>query len=164
MMAPFPGTYAWLYFQKQHIKKEAKRQLTAGVEKSELVLLQLSVRDAETKLRWEHSREFEYQGRMYDVVEKRFKNDSVYYWCWWDHAETELNRKLDRLVAGVWEKNPQHHEKERQLVRFLETLYFIEMPDWSIATYPERDAALPFCRAPYTSYTSAPNAPPPKLV
>lgn len=159
---PFPGTYAWLYFQKYQTKKEIKRQLIAGLDKSELVLLKCSIRDAETKLRWEHSREFEYQGQMYDVVEKSFKKDSVYYWCWRDYAESELNRKLDRLVAGVWKKNPQHQEKERQLVRFLKTLYFSEIPDWSILACPKREAGFPFRSVSYRSYIGTPLAPPPK--
>lgn len=163
VMAPFPGAYTWLYLQKQQIRKEIKSRLVAGMEKSELVLLKLSKRDAATQLHWEHNREFEYRGRMYDVVEESYKKDSVYYQCWQDNAETELNGQLNRLVAGIWEQDTQHHEKERQLLRFLETLYLSAIPDWTIVACPKHVAGLPACRISYISYINSPAAPPPKM-
>lgn len=69
--------------------------------------------ETETLLRWEHSKEFEYEGEMYDVVRAETRNDSVFYTLWWDHEETEINQKLARLTKEQHSRTPQ---KERLIV------------------------------------------------
>ena len=136
--------------------------MIAGLDKSELVLLKLTKQAAETELHWEHSREFEYQGQMYDVVEQFAVNDIIYYRCWWDHAETALNKKLERLVASALEQDPQHRETERQLVYFFKTLYFSEILPWYFSALPAciiQPSADFFC---YAAVNSAPLSPPPE--
>jgi hypothetical protein len=162
--APFPGTYAWLYFQKYQTKKEIKRQMIAGLDKSELVLLKFTPQESETELRWEHSREFEYKGQMYDVVEHNINNDTFYYWCWWDHAETGLNKKLDHLLASALERDTKHRETERQLVYFFKSLYFSEILPWYFSAIPERIIRPPADCFFYTSINSVPLLPPPEWV
>ena len=160
--APFPGTYTWLYFQKYQTKKEIKRQMIAGLDKSELVLLKLTKQAAETELHWEHSSEFEYKGQMYDVVEQFAVNDTIYYRCWWDHAETGLNKKLDQLLASALERDPKHRETERQLVYFFKTLYFSEIPPWYFSALPARIIQPPADFFLYAAVNSAPLSPPPE--
>ena len=41
---------------------------------------------------WKHEREFEYEGRRYDVVETARAGDTLRYWCRLAHRETLLNR------------------------------------------------------------------------
>ena len=74
--------------------------MLAGVDRSELVLLQFSKTDTKTLLQWEHDTEFEFQGQMFDVMEVSEKGDSVTYVCWPDKEETHLNQQLAQLVSG----------------------------------------------------------------
>jgi len=79
---PFLGTYTWLKIEKRKVKKSIKWSMIGGMDKSAFVLLKFTKEESETKLRWEHSREFEYAGQMYDVVEAAEQGDTTYYYCW----------------------------------------------------------------------------------
>ena len=81
--------------------------MIAGLPEEELVLLAFSMQDAARQLRWEHGREFEYQGQMCDVVHTVQKGDTIYYRCWPDLAETNLNRRLALLVEQALHHHPQ---------------------------------------------------------
>jgi len=159
---PFAGTYAWLHFEKRTVKKAIKRKLIAGIDKDELVLLRFSKQDAETKLHWEHSKEFEYNGEMYDVVTSETCGDSVYYRCWWDHEETRLNKKLARLVEDAFSNHPGRTEKQEQLIDFIKKWYcpaHIAL----ICAYADPPACLPERSAEVLlSFSVSPPLPPPR--
>ncbi len=55
-----------------------------------MVRLKFSKTEITTKLNWKHSKEFEFNNQMYDVVDKVVTRDSIRYWCWWDFKETEI--------------------------------------------------------------------------
>ena len=107
LFTQFAGAYLWLQQKKLVVKSQVKTQLTKETEGERKVLLKFTLHESETKLRWEHAREFEYNAQMYDVIQTKTFGDSVYYWCWWDKEETELNRKLKKLVT-------QEHPKENK--------------------------------------------------
>lgn len=96
--------------------------MIAGLDKEELVLLKFTKADS-VKLRWEHDREFEYQGEMYDVVERHIKGDTTYYYCWWDFEETILNQKLQSLLTEIWQSNPNKKEHENHLIALYKSLF-----------------------------------------
>ncbi|PTB91022.1 hypothetical protein C9994_16285, partial [Marivirga lumbricoides] len=98
LFAPGLITYSWLSHQKRAVKHEVKWKMIAGMDKNELVLLKFTSEEAKV-LKWEHAKEFEYQNEMYDVVEQQTIGDTTYYWCWWDHEETALNKQLSLLVV-----------------------------------------------------------------
>ena len=97
-----------------------------GIDKKELVLLKFTKEQSKTELDWEHSKEFEYAGEMYDVVEETIKGDSIYYYCWWDHEETKLNKQLSDLVTKAMGQNQQNKENQNRLQNFLKTLYHFD--------------------------------------
>ena len=118
----------WLFhsivqYEKYTTKKEIKKFLISNINKSELVLLKFSIEETKTKLRWEHSKEFEYNNEMYDVVEKEVISDSVFYWCWWDKEETKLNRKLESLVKLATENHPKNRDRSERLTNFLNSFF-----------------------------------------
>lgn len=164
LIAPLAGTYTWLHYEKQQVRKEIKKRLIAGIDRSELVLIKLSRQKAEAALEWEHEREFEYRGHMYDVVETRIQNDTFLYWCWPDNAETRLNKKLDRLLTGALEHDPQRRETERHVVQFFKSLYFVEnsLPavtfNSGYVTRPSTGFLLLNC------FSITPQTPPPEMV
>lgn len=100
--------------------------MTEGLSSDQLVLIKLSQADSKTQLDWKHSKEFEYQGQMYDVVRSEVKNDCIYYWCWWDHKETSLNKTLNALSTKAAEKDPLQQENRYLLKQFFKMLYFEE--------------------------------------
>lgn len=144
------------------VKKQVKKQMIAGLDKSELVLLCFSKHDAQTLLRWEHDKEFEFRGQMFDVVETREQGDFIFYHCWLDHAETHLNKQLAQLVSGLWESHPSKREAQKRLMDFLDLLFCTTQTHWQISatpTHPDR-VPTPACGRPPNRSAAPPNPPP----
>ena len=162
LVAPVAVTYSWLQVQKCAIKKEVKWDLIAGIEKKELVFFQFSNEEITSKLRWEHEGEFEYNNQMYDVVEKKIVNDATQLWCWWDHKETKLNKKLQDLVVAAFQNDSKSKEKQNELHRFYKLLYLKSEFSWQpfLAIFFEQSA---ICNnIIYKSVTTLISLPPPK--
>jgi len=124
LITPFASTYMFLKLQKKQIKKEIKWKMIAGLDKDELVSLKFTKEEAQIKLRWKHSKEFEYNGEMYDIAQNSTQGDSVFYWCWWDHKETKLNQQLNELVAFALGNNQQRKNNQEQLIDFYKSLFW----------------------------------------
>jgi hypothetical protein len=138
---PFLGTKAILLLRKEQIRETVKERILAGVGQNELVQLSFSLQAIKTELKWEHSKEFEYKGEMYDVVKSDHQADSITYWCIHDKAETEINRQLDQLTAHETGKDPQQKAALGNFLDFLKSLFCNEQPAFerpaiaSTATY-----------------------------
>lgn len=134
------------------------------MDKKELVLLKFTKAEKETKLRWKHSKEFEFKGQMYDVVESEISGDTLFYRCWWDNEETKLNKKLTNLVSDILGNNQQNKENNKRLVQFFKSLYHTPNSDWIT---PFRLAGNTYCIANsdrYISHSSDPLVPPPQFI
>jgi len=123
-IAPLAVTYTILQLQKKQIKKEVKWEIIAGLNKEELVLLKFTHEETQKNLRWQDSKEFEFKGKMYDVVEKSTQGDTVFYWCWVDDKETKLNQQLIKVVAFALGNNQQRKNNQEQLTDFYKSLYW----------------------------------------
>lgn len=121
-----PTIILYLELKKFQIKKEVKNKIIVGLNKNDLVFFKFSKSEAKIELQWEHSREFEYKGEMYDVVEAKESSDSVYYWCWWDNEETILNKQLSKLFSAVWNNSPLKNDVSKRLADFFKTFYIKE--------------------------------------
>jgi hypothetical protein len=130
-------TCLWLKHQKKQVKREVKWRIIDGIDKSELVLIQLTKAEAEKKLDWEHSKEFEFEGEMYDVVDVEETTDSIKYWCWWDYEETALNKKLAEVVNGLLGNHPEKREKEQKLISFYQSLFSEKIFQWQILQFSQ---------------------------
>lgn len=124
LLIPLLGTYALLLKQKKDIKREVKRTILRGIDKTELVFFSFSSSEIRNKLYWEHAKEFEYGGEMYDVVESKCIGDSTYFWCWHDHEETALNIKANDIVKQILGKHPGQKEARDRLSKYWDTLFF----------------------------------------
>ncbi|MBK6621307.1 MAG: hypothetical protein IPG32_10685 [Saprospirales bacterium] len=162
LSAPFAGAYVWLQWEIRATKKEVKKQIQTGLAEKELVFLKLPKPVSETELRWEHAREFEYQGRMYDIVEAEILGDTFYCHCLLDHRETELKRQLSKLMGGAMDPDPQKKEQQTRLFEFQKTLYLGEdkTGDFPIALFEPR--GLPQYCILYSSIPGHPATPPPE--
>lgn len=155
-------TFVILQIQIKQVKKTVKWQMIAGMDKEELVLLKLSEKEKETQLHWEHAKEFEYKGEMYDIVESNTIGDTTYYWVWWDHQETKLNRKLNKLVSYSLRNNPNNQENQKQLHHFFKSLYFLEEVKKESIFFITDNKNYHFKQKFYHLISHAPLVPPPK--
>lgn len=127
LITPVVTTFIFLQYQKKQIKREVKWRIIAGIDREELVLLKFTEKEKQTRLNWKHAREFEYSGEMYDIVETELKGDTIYYWCWWDHEETKLNKQLEELVSFACGNNAGTKENQKQLFKFFKSLCFSKL-------------------------------------
>lgn len=123
LVAPGGLVYGWMHWQKREVRHEVKEKLLADLPKEALVLLKFTQQEAEAQLDWEHEGEFEYQGQMYDLVEQEVRGDTLYFWCWPDQKETQLNQQLSQLTQNILMKIPQRQEKQLQLEYFYKSLF-----------------------------------------
>ncbi len=161
IIAPVIGTYSWLQFKKATVKKEVKKQLVAGKTKDELILLIFTKEEAQTKLHWEHSGEFEYNNQMYDVVETEISGDSILYWCWLDNEETKLNQQIKNLVEQILVNDQQNRENQKRLITFYKSLYHSRQFAWH-TLIKETEQKPDVYTTNWLSISFPPPVPPPK--
>lgn len=117
---PFLGIVTVFHYQKSQIRREIKHKIIDGLDPSELARISLHKNDL-SQLRWEHSKEFEFEGEMYDVVSSIETKDSITYRCWWDYEETALNQALKHQLAQALDSNPFRNQANGQLIALLKT-------------------------------------------
>lgn len=137
--------------------------MIAGLDKKELVYFAFSKKEVETKLRWEHSKEFEFQHQMYDVVEKKIINDSVHLWCWWDFKETKLNKQLQSLLTVAFQNDTKTTQKKEQVVGFYKLMYLQPKFSWNPFVYSSVKIISDYKNIIYQSIPSLISLPPPKV-
>lgn len=120
LIVPFITSLSYIQYQRKQVKKAIKKSIIAGLDKKELVCLKFSLHEKQ-KLHFEHAKEFEYQGQMYDIVFEEVHKDTVTYWCWHDHQETELNQKLNQLLKLALE-----HSQDNDLFKIFKKLFYLE--------------------------------------
>jgi hypothetical protein len=163
LVVPFAGTYYWLQLRKYQVKKEVKRKIIAGIPREELVVLKFSIAETKTVLNWKHSKEFEYKGEMYDIVETEFLKDSVIYYVWWDHEETQLEKQLKNLADDALGKDPTAKSRLERFNSFLSSLYFGSYKSIVFFT-AEYENKFPPIVIHYKSIFHSPPSPPPVFV
>lgn len=154
-------TLTFLHYQKIMLKKEVKQRIIAGIEKKELVLLKFTKLESKTKIHWENSKEFEYNGEMYDIVETKIVGGIIYYWCWLDYEETGLNKKIDDVVYFVLRHDKQRKENEKRVEKFFNSLFFCSLPNWNNFVVPSSQTIITH-KYSYKSISYPPPVPPPK--
>ncbi len=122
LLVPILSTYGWLHFQKREVRETVKQLLLAGVDQEELVLFKFTQSESEL-LDWKKDHEFAYQGQMYDVVSSEVIGDSIYYWCWWDEAESKIERQIEELTAMLFHQSPENQQKQARLHDFYKNLF-----------------------------------------
>lgn len=164
LAVPIMAMFAFLHYQKKHVRREVKHRIIAGIDRSELVLLKFTPEDAKTKLEWKHAKEFGYQESMYDIVEMEFHNDSIHFWCWWDNKETALNQQLDSLLAGAWHKDPLQQKNKEHLAKLYKSLFHELAPAEKTATFTiEREKVNCSYAFGLITYAYPPPVPPPEI-
>lgn len=130
LIGPVLVTTGWLQYHRYATRERIERQLYLTQESTEVVTLTFAKTDIKKLLEWEHNREFEFQGQMYDVIDANETPDSITYRCIWDKAETRIKKQLNQLVAQSLENDTQHHSRQQQIQIQLLKLYFEPTFNW----------------------------------
>ena len=140
-----------------------KVMIKAGVPDDELTLIYHTEVNAH-EFKWFHSREFSYQGMMYDIVNEEENAPGVrMLHCITDHQETALFVHLNRMVKQSEKSHPAAKKASVLLSMFLSGLYFngdVEQENFrtsSIIVWPEPGGN-------YKTPAAHTLSPPPKVV
>lgn len=163
LTAPFWGTYIFLKHNKNKIRKEIAGMILTGLDKKDLILLKFTKEETETELNWKHAGEFEYNGQMYDIVEKHQAGDTTWYYCYKDNKETRLNSEQDRLVARAMGQDPVQKSQTEKIMNFFKTFYRPDVFNWKPFTSLTSIFHFSFFIFNYSSLSLSPPAPPPKI-
>lgn len=167
MCLPIAGTWTMLHLQRRAVRHAVKKQLIAGVEKTELTLLTFRMPQDAHRLEWEEEGEFAFEGQMYDVVEQHTVGDSVFYRCWADNEETVLYRRFEELFAQVWPDAPQPNKTKEQILEFWKKMFgppFAGLAASSPLPEPRRSPAKIRQTGPNGAETAQPISPPPEKI
>jgi len=162
LLLPSAGYMLWYSTNKSMIRKQIKTRMKTQLDLNQLVYLSFSKQELQSKLRWEHEHEFEYNNQMYDIIHSESCEDSVEFWCWLDHEETRLKQQLDEWTRGALEGDPCRNQVEHQLKQFLKNMVMPASPEPEQSTADRMRCALPG----FSSYTDCcamqPDPPPPR--
>ena len=122
LMLPVLVAMSWLKIHKKMVKREVKWLILNHLQKEDLIKLQFTTSEKDA-LKWEHNREFECNGNMYDIVKSEISKDSFTYYCYLDHAETVLNNSIDKAIQHMVGKDAKQHQTKDELTNFLKSLY-----------------------------------------
>lgn len=99
MSIPFTGTILYLQYEKGIIKNEMSECLQEYAKK-DVVDIIVHKDQIHTMLTWEHEREFEFSGEMYDVISSQIMGDSITYQCLHDAKETSINKRIYSFIKS----------------------------------------------------------------
>ena len=164
LTAPILTAVGWLAYHREMVREQLEHELYLTADESELVTLTFSVSDSKTQLEWEHDREFEYQGQMYDVVSSKSTTDSITYVVIWDRAETKIKAQLATLLDRSVQDDPEHQSTRQQLQSFLTSLFAEQLFEWHAINASElKQGKTLYGEKHFNSYQKVPS-PPPRLV
>ena len=154
--------YGWIQYQKYQVRTEVKLQLLDELGEHDLVVLSFTPEEA-NNLYWEHDNEFEFEGKMYDVVKTHLEEGFVTYVCWPDHKESHLNKLLDQLASSANQQDQNQNDGNQQLLTFLRSLYYSTIQHVAFCHQNLRTGIPPYA-VHYSEIYSDKVSPPPRLV
>ena len=163
LTAPLLLTEVWMKVEQRSIRRAVKWKIAHHLDAEELVVLSFHKDEVAHQLRWEHDKEFEFLGRMYDVVRTHQSHDSISYECWPDDDETQLNLNLQTTVSKLLNASPEKQDREAQVMQFIRNLYFNSIN--TIAFIPRAaDIYFVVVHQQWDSQQPSPPSPPPQWI
>lgn len=135
-----------------------------GFKPEELTTLSFSKKDAETQLDWKDAHEFEFMGRMYDVVRSESNGDSIRYICFADDGETHLKAERRKMVALLLGQNPHQKHQQEFISQFVKTLVPVAIEDWKAVPTSGISISDNFLTVFPPGRENAPPVPPPEMI
>jgi hypothetical protein len=126
---PFFWGPSWLSMEKRQIQKNVRNSILPSVDESELIIFEVSASDTTTHFKWKHSKEFEYQGKMYDIVKRKQTGDEITYLVWQDDEETAVNSKIKLVTNSIFDNSPVNQNNRLAFQLLIQSLYAEETFD-----------------------------------
>lgn len=158
---PFIATWKFLSDQLYQTKKEVSVKIADGKDNEVEVLLKFTHEES-SLLYWEHSKEFQFKGEMYDVIRSEIRGDTNWYWCHWDQKETKIKKSLTNLLAGTNDQNTPNKNTSDNIIRFFKSLYHIveDKPFDSVIAFISSRINTSYCFGATSFYPFPPFHPP----
>ena len=111
---------ASLHFRILQEQEKGKMRIFAESKK---VLLSFSLDEASRLIVWKERNEFEYNGQMFDVYEKKLTQDSIFIICVADDKETTIRNELKLSLAGLFGNNTFYKKNFAAFNDFAKSLF-----------------------------------------
>jgi hypothetical protein len=114
---------ALIQFTKNYIHSAIERKEID----EEIILLSFKKSDIdEDKIdfKWKHEKEFKYNGGMYDIADRFETEDSIHFYCFYDHKENKLEENFNKHFEKDKE-DKKHNSSSRILLSQLTDQYII---------------------------------------
>lgn len=132
----------WLY----SVKEDVKEQIERGTE-GEQTLIKVPKSWSENppdNFKWHEDHEFEYRGQMYDVIRQQTRGNEIWYYCYWDKAETKLLKNLSKYVSSYLHQHPQKDQKTSFISSYLDKVFVWSPFPALLIPFPE---GVPFVKS-----------------
>jgi len=117
------GYYFAFRLRQVELKKEVHAYLKSHTNDIHLTHFSIQLQKGQftdERFAWENEDEFEYAGRMFDVIEKRMEGNIMVMHCLEDKKETELLRAFEETQKS---ESQQGKSRTASLVQLISTLY-----------------------------------------
>lgn len=162
LAVPFCGAWQFLSMQILKIKEQVSIRISEGIEIDQQVIFSFTESTIH-KIKWEHSREFEYEGEMYDVIRSEVNGETTTYWCYHDRTETKVKNEIRLLIARALGQTPQTQNKQSHINNFFKTLYPVSQQQlFSSSTFTKNYEGIKIYFFPASTFSLNPPVPPPK--
>lgn len=148
-------------YRQANIRKDIKRAIKEGVPKDQLVdFIFHTQEESWINLDWtKPEKEFRFNNQMYDIIETRKSNDTIFFKCIHDVKESGLFQQLDLMTNN-------RSSKEKSIIMYWSKQVYSPMNGFVAPTIPvdqSRKTKHPlFQKSNYHLFMKQPNLPPPK--
>ncbi len=132
LLLPFTGTYLFFHFKEIQIKKEVNIFIKNKIEEKDIITLRFSDEEIKTRLKWKHSREFIFDGHMYDIVDQGVDGNITWFRCYRDHKETRLYKEKEKLITRALGNDPFQKKQTERIKQLFKTVFRNESFSWNI--------------------------------
>ncbi len=123
------------------LKENMESRINRDPNDERVKTLVFTKEESQSLLKWEHDREFEFRGEMYDVLEVHEKGDQIEYLVWHDQEESELKRSKSEYEESSQENHSRHQKRNSfHVIFFFEDLPSIKF--WSVTNQLAYQEAL----------------------
>ncbi|MCB0460534.1 MAG: hypothetical protein KDC74_11045, partial [Flavobacteriaceae bacterium] len=91
------------------------------------------------------------------------KDHIIYYYCWPDDDESELNKKIDEILAYASGNDTQKKENRERLINFFKSFFHTKPLTWSFFKYSIHELII-YKTISYTNISLLTSLPPPKVI
>lgn len=134
LILPFLAGWGWMAWKQGEVKSEVRAMMADGVDVSLLIPMRFSP-DGLAALDWKDPHEFEFEGKLYDIIRRETEGGQVLLWCYLDHGENHWKAERRRMV-NLLMGNDNHRKHQQAFVqRFVKTLVPVEIDHWAPSHY-----------------------------